>query len=343
MSALRPNTESAAGSTGRAGPAKPRLLDEVRAELRARHYSPRTAKTYAGWIRRFILFHDKRHPAEMGEREVSQFLTHLAIRKQVAPATQNQALSALLFLYRRVFRTSLPWLEDVVRARPKKRIPVVMTRQEVRELLSHLKGTQWLMSVLLYGSGLRLMECVRLRVKDVDFAGRQLFIRAGKGGKDRRGLLPDRVHRPLREHLERVRAQHSADLHRDRGWVELPNAIDRKYPNAGREWAWQWVFPATRFYWHAETGRWRRHHYHQSALQRSVKVAVREAEIHKPVSCHTFRHSFATHMLEDGKDIRTVQELLGHTSVATTMIYTHVVNRGPLGARSPFDTLGEGP
>jgi len=320
-------------------PRPPRLLDRVRTALRARHGSRRTEKAYVGWIRRFILFHNKRHPAEMGAAEVTHFLSWLAVEKNVAASTQNQALSALLFLYRNVLELDLPWLDDVVRAKRAERLPVVLTREEVRAVIQGLHGAPRLMAVLLYGAGLRLLECARLRVKDVDFATNQIIVRSGKGDKDRVTMLPAAVKTGLATHLQSVRLQHEVDLRQGAGWVELPWALARKYPNAGREWAWQWVFPATRIYVDRVTGHRRRHHLHESVLQRAVNQAVRRAGITKPASCHTFRHSFATHLLEDGQDIRTVQELLGHRDVSTTMIYTHVLNRGPAGVRSPADRM----
>jgi integron integrase len=275
----------------------------------------------------------------MGEPQISAFLTHLAVDLEVSPSTQNQALAAILFLYDRVLRRELDRLSDIVRARTVRRIPVVLTREETRAVLNHLEGRRWLMAMLMYGSGLRLMECVRLRVKDVDFGRNQIIVRSGKGKKDRRTMLPQSLKEPLRLHLERNRRQHRQDLDRERAWVELPLSITRKYPNAGREWIWRWIFPASRFYFHEPTNRWRRHHYHQSAIQRAVREAVLKAGIPKPATCHTFRHSFATHLLEDGKDIRTIQELLGHEDVSTTMIYTHVLNRGPGATQSPADKL----
>lgn len=320
-------------------PPRPRLLDRVRDAIRTRHYSRRTEKAYVHWIRRFIFFHDKRHPAEMGPAEVSAFLSSLAVRDKVAASTQNQALSALLFLYRDVLGVDMPWLDDVVRAKRPQYLPVVLTREETRAVLQHLTGAPRIMALLLYGAGLRLLECCRLRVKDVDFATNQIVIRDGKGRKDRVTMLPAAAKTLLGAHLDRVRAQHQADLRRGAGWVELPGALLRKYPNAGREWPWQWVFPATRFYVDRLTGQRRRHHLHESVLQRAVKEAVRAAGIPKPATCHTLRHSFATHLLEDNHDIRTVQELLGHRDVSTTMIYTHVLNRGPAGVRSPADRM----
>jgi integron integrase len=275
----------------------------------------------------------------LGATEVAAFLTSLAVQGKVAASTQNQALSALLFLYREVLGIDLPWLDEVVRAKRPVHLPVVLTREEVRAVLQRLDGVPRLMAVLLYGAGLRLLECCRLRVKDVDFATNQLAIRDGKGHKDRATMLPTAVKADLHAHLERVRRQHEDDLRHGAGWVELPGALLRKYPNAGRAWGWQWVFPATRIYVDRVTGQRRRHHLHESVLQRAVKDAVRSAGIAKPATCHTFRHSFATHLLEDSHDIRTVQELLGHRDVNTTMIYTHVLNRGPAGVRSPADRM----
>jgi integron integrase len=321
------------------GPQPPRLLDRVRLAIRARHYSTRTEEAYVAWIKRYIFFHGKRHPAEMGADEVTRFLSSLALHDRVSASTQNQALSALLFLYQEVLQQDLPWLDSVVRAKTSVRLPVVLTRNEVQAVLSHVRGTPRLMATLLYGAGLRLLECARLRVKDVDFDANQILVRGGKGDKDRVTLLPASVKADLARHLESARRQHEADLRHNAGWVALPGALDRKYPNAGREWAWHWVFPATRIYVDRDTGKRRRHHLHESVLQRAFKDAVRPAGIAKPATCHTFRHSFATHLLEDGYDIRTVQELLGHTDVSTTMIYTHVLNRGPAAVRSPADRL----
>jgi integron integrase len=325
--------------TAQTGPPKPRLFDRVREAIRTRHYSRRTEKTYIAWIRRYIFFHGKRHPAEMGDAEITRFLTSLAVDGKVAAATQNQALSALLFLYREVLEQDVPWLDGIVRAKRPQRLPVVLTRDEVRAVLDRLDGVPRLMAFLLYGAGLRLLECARLRVKDVDVAANQIVVRSGKGDKDRVTMLPAAVKPELARHLGCVRRQHQADLQRGAGWVELPDALARKYPQAGREWAWQWVFPATRFYVDRLTGQRRRHHLHESVLQRAVKDAARHTGIAKPASCHTFRHSFATHLLEDGHDIRTVQELLGHHDVSTTMIYTHILNRGPAAVRSPADRM----
>lgn len=276
---------------------------------------------------------------DMGGAEVAGFLTDPAVRERVAASTQNQALSALLFLYREVLEVELPWLDDVVRAKAPHRLPLVLTSEEVRDVLGRLEGVPRLMAVLLYGAGLRLLECCRLRIQDVDFASNHLVIRDGKGGKDRVTMLPAAVKTALAAHLDRVRTQHQADLRCGAGWVELPWALVRKYPRAGREWAWQWVFPASRLYVDRVTGQRRRHHLHESVLQRSVKEAVRATGLAKRATCHTFRHSFATHLLEDGHDIRTVQELLGHRDVSTTQIYTHVLNRGPAAVRSPADRM----
>ncbi|MCI0409376.1 MAG: integron integrase [Acidobacteria bacterium] len=303
------------------------------------HYSRRTEEAYVGWIRRFILFHGKRHPALLGEAEVTRFLSHLATEKRVASSTQNQALSALLFLYGEMLKKDLAWLEGLVRARGPRKLPVVLDREEVRAVFTQLHGRPKLVATLLYGGGLRLSEGLRLRVKDLDFNASQITVRGGKGNKDRVTLLPQMAREDLTQHLEAVHGQHRSDLARGAGWVELPMALGRKYPNAGREWPWQWVFPAVRLYVEPRTGQQRRHHLDESVLQRAVRLAVLKARITKPVSCHTFRHSFATHLLEDGYDIRTVQELLGHKDVSTTMIYTHVLNRGPAAVRSPLDRL----
>jgi integron integrase len=319
--------------------AKPRLLDRVRDAIRARHYSRRTEKAYVAWIRRYIFFHGKRHPSEMGAPEITRFLTSLAVEGKVAASTQNQALSALLFLYREVLLQEVPWLDDLVYAKRPLHLPEVLTREEVRAVLGQIQGVPRLMAFLLYGAGLRLLECAHLRVKDVDPGRNQIVVHAGKGNKDRLTMLPAAIKADLLRHLDDVRAQHRRDLQAGAGWVELPGALARKYPNAGREWIWQWVFPATRFYVDRQTGQRRRHHLHESVLQRAVRAAALRAGISKRVSCHTFRHSFATHLLDDGHDIRTVQELLGHHDVSTTMIYTHVLNRGPGAVRSPADRV----
>ena len=314
-----------------------RLLDRVREALRTRHYSLRTEEAYLRWIREYILFFDRRHPSELGAREVSAFVSHLAVGRRVAASTQSQALSALLFLYREVLDLPIEWVDDVERAKAPKRLPVVFTREEVRAVLARLRGEAWLMASLLYGSGLRLMECVRLRVKDLDFARLQLTVRDGKGGKDRVTVLPSPLVEPLRRQLERARALHESDTREGFGRVYLPHALARKYPNAEREWCWQYVFPASKRSPDPRGGAERRHHISETALQKAVRGAVRSAGVGKPGSCHTLRHSFATHLLEDGYDIRTIQELLGHADVSTTMIYTHVLNKGGKGVRSPLE------
>lgn len=315
----------------------PRLLDQVRGAIRLRHYSIRTEQAYTDWIKRFILFHGKRHPREMGAAEVERFLTHLAVEGRVAASTQNQALSALLFLYRTVLKVDLPWLGEMTRAKRPGRLPVVLTVEEVRRVLARIDGQQGLMADLLYGAGLRLLECVRLRVKDLDFEMRQITVRDGKGEKDRMTMLPQAVLEPLRAHLEKVKVLHAHDLEEGFGEVYLPYALDRKYPDASREWGWQYVFPAAGRSVDPRSGKERRHHVDEQTLQRAMKKAVRAAGLTKPASCHTLRHSFATHLLQSGYDIRTVQELLGHQDVATTMIYTHVLNRGGSGVISPLD------
>ena len=321
------------------GRGAPRLLDVVKARLRAKHYSPRTEEAYVGWIRRFIRFHRPRHPRTLGEADVTAFLTSLAVQQGVAASTQNQALSALIFLYGEVLGVELDWLRGLVRARRPERLPVVLTKVEAGRVLAQLDSTVWLMASLLYGAGLRLLECAALRVKDVDLAARELRVRDGKGRRDRVTMIPARLVGPLSEQIACVRRQHDADLRLGDGWVALPDALMRKYPNAGRELGWQWLFPATRTYVDPSTGQRRRHHLHESVLQKAVKAAVRRAGLTKPATCHTFRHSFATHLLEAGYDIRTIQELLGHQDVSTTMIYTHVLNRGGRGVRSPLDDL----
>jgi len=319
---------------------KPRLLDQVRSVIRVRHYSRRTEEAYTYWIRQFILFHDKRHPLEMGAAEVEAFLTWLAEKRNVAAATQNQALNAIFFLYRDVLQIEIGRLEGVTRASKPKRLPVVLTRGEVHAVLDSMEGTPWLVAGLLYGAGLRLLDGLRLRVQDVDFAAGELLIRDGKGGKDRRTMLPLTLVPHLQRHLAHVRQQHATDLESGYGSVWLPHALERKDPNAGRDWRWQYVFPAANRSHDEQSGVWRRHHMDESAIQKAVKVAVRRAGILKKVGPHTLRHCFATHLLEDGYDIRTVQELLGHASVKTTMIYTHVLNRGGQGVRSPLDRAG---
>ena len=319
-------------------PTPPRLLDRVRQAIRTRHYSPRTERAYVGWIKRYIFFYDaKRHPDTMGAPEVISFLSHLALSERVSASTQNQAFSALLFLYREVLGIELKGLETAPRARPSVRVPVVLSRDEVRAVLRQMSGTPWLMASLMYASGLRLLECARLRVKDIDFHRREITVRDGKGRKDRRTVLPDALTAPLHAHLERIRAQHSVDLTRGGGSVALPGALERKWPRAAWEWGWQWVFPATRPYFEPVLRAPRRHHLHETVLQRAFALAVRSAGLVKRATCHTLRHSFATHLLETGYDIRTVQELLGHRDVSTTMIYTHVLKRGGFAVRSPLD------
>ena len=319
---------------------KPKLLDQVRAKIRLKHYSIRTEQAYVDWIRRYILFHGKRHPQEMGKPEVEQFLSHLAVERNVAASTQNQALSAILFLYKEVLEKNIGWLDDVERAKRPARLPVVLTAAEVRAVLAHLEGRHRLMANLLYGAGLRLMECVRLRVKDLDFEYRQITVRDGKGQKDRLTMLPDALAGPLRTHLADVKILHEQDLQEGFGNVYLPFALERKYPNAGQEWGWQYVFPASQRSIDPRSNIERRHHLDEQTLQRAFKSAVRASGITKPASCHSLRHSFATHLLMAGYDIRTVQELLGHKDVSTTMIYTHVLNRGGKGVVSPLDAIG---
>lgn len=321
----------------RPGAPAPRLLDEVRRRLRLKHYSLRTEAIYVGWIRRFILANGKRHPRDMGAVEVEGFLSALAVRGRVAASTQNQALSALLFLYREVLRIQLPWMETMVRAKRSQHVPTVLAREEVQALLAQLEGRPWLLASLLYGTGMRLMECMRLRVKDVDFSRNEITVRDGKGGKDRRTVLPKRLVEPLQREIERAHVLHEADLHAGFGQARLPHALARKYPRAGREFGWQFVFPSAQRSIDPLDGTERRHHFDEALLSRAMKSACRRAGIVKPVSAHTLRHSFATHLLESGYDIRTVQELLGHKDVATTQIYTHVLNRGGNGVLSPLD------
>lgn len=314
-------------------------MDEMREALRSRHYSKRTEKAYCLWVKRYIYFHKLRHPAEMTEPEINAFLTHLAVDEHLSASTQNQALAAILFLYRHVICYELGDLGHVVRARTSKRLPVVLTREEVRAVLGELRGQEWLMASVMYGTGLRLTECLRLRVQDLDFGSREIVVRDGKGGKDRVTMLPEALIRPLREQLSRARKVHRRDLADGWGAVELPDALDRKYPNAPVEWRWQWVFPQEVRWKSTRTGLQGRHHVHPTIMQRAVKEAAKRAHVEKRAGCHTLRHSFATHLLESGYDIRTIQELLGHKSVSTTMIYTHVLNKGGAGVRSPLDGL----
>jgi len=316
-----------------------KLIDRVREAIRARHYSRRTEQAYWYWIRYFIFFHRKRHPREMGAGEVTAFLTWLATERNVAAATQNQALSALLFLYKHVLGQAVPWLDEMVRARRPVRLPTVLSQPEVRRLLVQLDGAPAIMVGLLYGAGLRQIECLGLRVKDVDFAYRQVLVRNGKGGKDRVTMLPENLVQPMQAHLGKIRLLHRRDLEEGFGEAPLPYALARKYPRAGYQWGWQLVFPSAARSPDPESGVIRRHHLHPDTLSRIVSRAARRAAIVKPVSCHTLRHSFATHLLESGHDIRTVQELLGHSDVSTTMIYTHVVNRGARAVKSPLDRL----
>lgn len=316
---------------------KPKFLDEVRRALRLRHYSIRTEQTYLDWIRQFIVFHGKRHPTDMGEVEVSAFLTHLAADRHVAASTQNQALSALLFLYQQFLQRKLGFLDHVERATRPVKLPVVLTKAEAQAVIAQLSGSYRLMANLLYGSGLRLMECLRLRVKDVDFGYGQIAVRDGKGGKDRVTMLPESLHETMKRHLAKGKALHEEDLAEGFGTVYLPNALERKYPNAHRDWIWQYVFPAAKRSLDPRSQRVQRHHVNEKSLQLAVQKAVRSAAIDKAATCHSFRHSFATHLLEAGYDIRTVQELLGHKDVSTTMIYTHVLNKPGLGVRSPID------
>ena len=315
------------------------LITQMSAALRSRHYSRRTEQAYCLWVRRFIRFHGIRHPADMAEPEINAFLTHLAVDEHVSASTQTQALSALLFLYRHVIGREVGELTDLVRARKSRRLPVVLTRDEVKAVLSQLDGGTWLMASLMYGSGLRLMECLRLRVLDVELTRGEIVVRDGKGGKDRVTMLPNSLTQALGAQLRSTRAVHERDLADGWGRVALPDALARKYPNAPADWRWQWVFPQQRRWKNLQTGEQGRHHVHESIIQRAMKEAVGSAGIVKHATCHTLRHSFATHLLEAGYDIRTIQELLGHKDVRTTMIYTHVLNRGGQGVRSPIDGL----
>jgi len=318
---------------------KPKLLDQVRHALRTKHYAMKTEEAYVHWIKRFILFHNKRHPKEMGEKEINQFITHLAVKEKVAASTQNQALCAIVFLYKHILKIELGDLGDVTWAKKPKRVPVVFTRKEVQIIINQFTGMNWLMGMLLYGAGLRLTECLQLRVNDIDFEYKQITVHNAKGAKDRVTPLPDRLIEPLKEHLKYVKELHDKDINDGYTSVYLPYALERKFPNAGKEFGWKFVFPATQISTDPRTGIRRRHHIHESVIQKAVKQAIRKAGITKHASCHTFRHSFATHLLEAGYDIRTVQELLGHNDVKTTMIYTHVLHQGGLGVKSPADLI----
>lgn len=320
-------------------PQSPRLLDQLREAIRIRHYSLRTEEVYVDWVRRFILFHGKRHPIEMGAREVETFLSHLAQERQVSASTQNQAKAAILFLYKHVLNLELPWLDEVVQAKHSPRLPVVLSPSEVRLLLDQMQGTSGLVARLLFGSGMRLLEGLRLRVKDLDFGQHEIIVREGKGSKDRVTMLPESLEPALRKHLDRVKALHEKDLAEGFGQVFLPDALAVKYPNAVTSWGWQWVFPSSSRSIDPRTGIERRHHLVPESIQRAVRQAARMAELAKPVTPHVLRHSFATHLLHSGYDIRTVQELLGHKDVETTMIYTHVLNRGGRGVASPLDQI----
>lgn len=317
----------------------PKLLDALRAQLRVMHYAIRTEDAYVDWVKRFILFHGKRHPRDMGPREVSEFLSHLAVNRNVSASTQNQAKAAVLFLYRHVLGSELPWMDDVVIAKVPQRLPVVLTTREVRSLLNELSGTTALIASLLYGTGMRLMEGLRLRVKDIDFERREIIIREGKGSKDRVTVLPENLIEPLKQRLRKTQILHQSDLDAGYGEVHMPDALHLKYPKAGRAWGWQYVFPSQARSIDPRSGAIRRHHFGEQAVQRAISGGARRAGIDKPCSPHTLRHSFATHMLQAGYDIRTVQELLGHANVATTQIYTHVLNKGGRGVLSPFDQL----
>ncbi len=317
----------------------PFIIEEYRKAIEARHYSKRTLEIYTTWVTRYIKFFAPRSPARLGEEEINQFLTHLAVKETVSSSTQNQALAALLFLYRYVFNRPVDGLGEVIRAQKPKRLPIVLSRDEIRVILEHLHDDKWLAAKLMYGTGIRLMECLSLRVQDIDFNQNQIMIRSGKGAKDRVTMLPESLKKPIKDHLERVKAIHNKDRAEGWGAVIMPDNLARKYPAGAVDWLWQWVFPQERRWTNAETQKQGRHHMDESLVQRAVHEAIIKAGITKRASCHTFRHSFATHLLENGYDIRTVQELLGHTDVKTTMIYTHVLNRGPSGVRSPLDML----
>ena len=314
-----------------------KLLDTISTELRARHYSLRTEKVYISWIKRFILFHNKQHPSNLGKSEIRSFINYLAIKKKVSASTQNQALQSILFLYKQILKTDVGWIEEIKRVERIKHIPVVFSREEAKNILSHMKGVTRLIASLLYGSGLRLNECLRLRVKDIDFDYKQIIIRDGKGEKDRRTTLPLTLMPALQKQIRKIKQIHQDDLKKGLGKAPLPYALSQKYPNAGKEFGWQFLFPTENLSYDKKQKFKLRYHIHSSTIQKAIKEALRKSDINKPGSPHTFRHSFATHMLETGYDIRTVQELLGHKDVRTTMIYTHVLNKGGLGVRSPLD------
>ncbi len=318
---------------------KPKLLEQVGIEIQARHYSPRTEKTYIHWVKEYIFFHNKIHPNKLSEKDVNRFLSYLATDKHVSASTQNQALSAILFLYKHVLHRELGDFGNVIRAKRSKKIPVVFTNIEVRAIINHLENEKRLMVHLLYGSGLRLMECLRLRVKDVDFEKKQIIVRDGKGEKDRVTLLSEIIMPHLKRHLRNVKKLYQSDFEKGIGTTNIPYALERKYPNIAKEWHWAYVFPSTKHAADKQTGELKRHHLNESVLQRAVKKAIKLAKIEKHGGCHTFRHSFATHLLENGYDIRTIQELMGHKSLQTTMVYTHVMNNGPMGVKSPGDDL----
>lgn len=321
------------------GSREPRLAERFHAALEARHYSQRTAKAYWRWVVRYVAYHGMRHPEELGEEEINAFLSHLAVDLGVSSSTQTQALSALLFLYRRVLGRDVGEMPGLIRARRSEHLPVVLTRGEAHAVLAELTGEYRLMASLMYGAGLRLSECLRLRVQDVDFGRKEIVVRDGKGAKDRVTMLPESLRAPLRDQLRRAKVVHERDLSAGWGRVVMPGALSRKYPNASVEWRWQWVFPQERRWTNAQSGEQGRHHVHATLVQRAVKEAVRRAGVHKNAGCHTLRHSFATQLLESGYDIRTIQELLGHKDVRTTMVYTHVLNRGGRGVRSPLDGM----
>lgn len=318
---------------------KPKLLTQLSQAMRSRHYSRKTESTYIHWIKRFIFFHHVRHPKDMAEPEINAYLTHLAVKEHVSSSTQNQALCAIIFLYKYVLNRKIGDIGEVIRAKQSRYIPVVMTKDEVKAVVGNLTGDKKLMISLMYGTGLRLMECLRLRVQDIDFGRNEITVRDGKGAKDRITMLPESLKEPLRQHLVKTKSVHESDIKDGWGYVLMPYALDRKYPNAPRDWRWQWVFPQEKRWKNTKTGEQGRHHVHETLLQKAVKEAVMKSGIAKRIGCHTFRHSFATHLLENGYDIRTIQELLGHKDISTTMIYTHVLSKGGHGVRSPFDSL----